>query len=158
MKAHCTKWKEICKNQKLQYNETDIEEINVPFDQSIEDSTENCCKLGPNKFCYKQFPREMLIQAREESLELTDDEIDIAVLGQLRALRPLDKKMKQVLHTVSICHAASNFIHAIKHHSVRGLSPRVHKHKENTPHNVTTNENMTNYASQHNYASQCNHE
>ena len=65
----------------VQYNETDIEEMNVPFDQSIEDRvetattltffSENGCKLGPNKSpCYKQFPREMIIQAREESLEL----------------------------------------------------------------------------------------
>ena len=32
----------------------------------------------------------------------------------------------------------------MKHHSACGLSPQVHKHKGNTPHNVTTNETITN--------------
>ena len=125
-----------------QEDERNCEAISVPLDQSVEDRVESeitmklfsecCCKLGPNKPpCYRQFPRECLIQAREESLELSHDGNDIALLGQLRALRPLDEKNETCVSSkgkiiyhfggLCICHAAFLFIHAISHKRLENL-------------------------------------
>ena len=136
------------------------------FEHSFEDREEtegaknffssSCCKLGPNKSpCYKHFSQESLLKARQESLELDHDEVDLVILSHLRAHRsaPSDKaevirqKVQYSFAGKKICRSTFLFIHAISHHryeelivhyDISGTCTRVHKNKGKSPHNVTS--------------------
>ena len=81
------------------------------FEHSFEDREEaesiriffssSCCKLGPSKGpCYKQFSQESILRAREESLELEHDELDLVILSHLLVHRssPSDKTELKASH------------------------------------------------------------
>lgn len=148
--------------------EPDLNEDAVELDNSIEDReeselikkffSENCCKLGSKQSpCYQQFSKEKLVSARQECLELNHDELDIAILAQIRAYRTVANEDEASARTQRqrvkyhfggqvICRALFLFIHAISHkrleqlmihHSGCGLSPRQHKNKGRVASNAT---------------------
>ena len=78
--------------------ESDSQEQHMDLDRSMEDEKEErviktmfegmCCSLGPKKgACWTQFDRKAVIHARQQSLELAKDELDLVILGNLQAGR-----------------------------------------------------------------------
>ena len=78
--------------------ESDSQEQHMDLDKSMEDEKEErvikrmfdsvCCSLGPKKgACWTQFDRKAVIHARQQSLELAKEELDLVVLRNLQAER-----------------------------------------------------------------------
>ena len=95
---------------------------------------ERCCSLGTKKSaCWKQFPRKFLIDARRDSLQLQRHELDLVVLGSLRAMgstgQPFDggdplPSRSNISYTLAgnrICKATFLFVQGMKHTRLENL-------------------------------------
>ena len=142
----------------------------MDLDKSMEDEKEErvnkrmfdsvCCSLSPKKgACWTQFDRKAVIHARQQSLELAKDELDLVILGNLQAGRsnshlfptqpdsPTTNSRRTAIHYSyggkCICRNIFSFVYAvghsrlenvIKHYSSEGITTRVHKLPHRRPH------------------------
>ena len=86
------------------------------LDKSVEDREEEtvvheyfdgspCCTLGPNKSaCWTRAGRERFLLARQESLDLEKKDLDLVVLGTLRASCTFSSTSREVVRASSKYH------------------------------------------------------
>ena len=136
----------------------------VDLEASVEDQEEEaivheyfgspCCALGPDKGpCWARAGRERFLHARQESLDLEKEELDLVVLVTLCASRSLpndaslaQSSIKYQYGSMLICKSAFLFIHGIgsrrlkkliSHYDENGLCLRTHGNARERPHNQT---------------------
>ena len=145
----------------------------IRIEDATEDSTveaffaETChCTLGNNNTpCSQALPRRYAVEYRDQCLELSKNELDIAVLGQLAALRRREPTLALVSDTARtkkrrvcqrpytvfrfgdmvICKTTFLFLHALfekrfknlcHHFDFNGLLPRIHSNTNRSTHNT----------------------
>ena len=107
--------------------------------------SEGCeCKLGPNKTpCIKQFSLEYITNVVLSFRELTSEQLDLVILGQLPALLEAETTGKRKMTTYffrarTICRPVFCFIHNVSekrfknlktHFQTNGAVPRMHGNK-----------------------------
>lgn len=90
---------------------------------------ESCrCHHGPDKGpCSKQLSRELVTQCRVENL-LSRDELDLAVLSQIRSVFKPHSHLTFAVHGISICRSTFMFLHCIGRTRLDNL---MHQYQEN---------------------------
>ena len=108
------------------------------------------CTLGPNKqSCSRLFTESVMIELRSQCLELTSEELDLVILGNLAAQTRTDqtKKQKRLNYYVrgnEVCRKTFLFLNGISKKRlsnlktqlrVNGITPRIHGNTKSKPHN-----------------------
>ena len=148
----------------------------VDLDISAEDKTEeeriemfirDGCDCSQAPKCSNILTKETIMKGRQESLELTKDELDLVVMAQIRSLRSIHEqptsrtshhssehavtrsRSEYYLHGVRICRKTFLFIHCmsgsryerlVSHYKETGLCTRLHGNSKCLPHNACSHE------------------
>ena len=111
------------------------------------------CKKGPNRSsCSLQFDRDYIASVRDSCLELSHNELDMLLMGQIIACT--DDSYSSFFHQGKrICKAMFFFFHAIsktrlqnikKSIKQNGIVARTHGNSKRTPHNAISFDNIQN--------------
>ncbi|XP_035270854.1 uncharacterized protein LOC118225889 [Anguilla anguilla] len=120
-----------------------------------------CCKLNEGKPCHTRFPKEELLDVRLQYLNLSREELDIAILSKLSCGMHLSdttsrsRKREQTqrlahrtdyyYHGHRICRDVFKYLHGVgqdklnalmKHYKAAGVEARVHKLNKRLPANA----------------------
>ena len=108
----------------------------------------NCgCKFGNGQPCIRVLDPEAVLSMRSDTEQLTHDELDMVILGQLAASRRDSNRASYNFAGQRICRTTFLYLHNISlkrlkalntHLAANGLTPRVHGNKKRLPHNVTS--------------------
>ena len=146
----------------------------MDLDKSVEDEKETeaidklysspCCSLGPNNSaCWSQFNCQAVMNAHRKSLQLSKDELDLVIHGNLQAGRsstdlfrteynsPSSSRRTAIKYSFGGRHIRKSMFsflyggighsrleNLIKHHSTKGITTGVHKLTRKCPHNQTS--------------------
>ena len=112
-----------------------------------QETTFNCgCKFADGQPCIGALDPQAVQDMRHDTEQLTHDELDMVILGQLAASQHASHRTNFSFGGHRICRETFLFLHNIStkrlkalqsHYGSNGLTPRVHKNKKWLPHNTT---------------------